>query len=117
MFNFVRQVARPDSAYGGPERRKLTLWVTRNTEYFLNDRVCVAVRDRASDQWLEGHLALGRTISGSVRLLSNGSPVPAPEFPQVGEALFFADDGPELVTSAVQRVERPTVDTAQGLPQ
>jgi hypothetical protein len=94
----------------------LTLWVTRNTEYFLQDRVCVAVRDRTSDQWLEGHLALGRALSGSVRLLSDGSAVPTPEFPQIGEALFFADRGPELVTSAVQRVERPEAALARALP-
>jgi hypothetical protein len=116
MLNFVRNFVRPENEnYRGPERRRLTLWVTRNTEYFLSERVCVAVRDRTSDQWLEGHLALGRALSGSVRLLSDGSAVPAPEFPQVGEALFFADGGPELVTSAVQRVERPGMDLAQAL--
>jgi hypothetical protein len=117
MLELVRSfMSGENDGYRGPERRKLTLWVTRNTEYFLSERVCVAVRDRSSDQWLEGHLALGRALSGSVRLLSNGAAIPASEFPQVGEALFFADGGPELVTSAVQRVERPSPDVAQALP-
>jgi hypothetical protein len=116
MWNLVQNMLAQDDSYRGPERRRLSLWVTRNTEYFFAERVCVAVRDRISDQWLDGHLALGRALSGSVRLLSDGTAAPHPALPQVGEALFFADDGPELVTSAVQRVERPSQEMAAALP-
>ena len=35
------------------------MFVTRNTEYFLVDGLCVAVRDRRTESWLEGHLAVG----------------------------------------------------------
>jgi hypothetical protein len=96
--------------YQGPERRRNHVFVTRNTEYFMRDRVCVAVKDRSSEVWLEGHLALGRALSGSVRVLSNGAVVPRPEVPQVGEALYFADGGPELITSVLTAVDRPNHD-------
>lgn len=112
MWNLVRGAEAQTASYPGPERRRLNVWVTRNTEYFLAERVCVAVRDRNSDQWLDGHLALGRALSGCVRLLADGTASPGPGLPQIGEALFFADEGPELVTSAVQRIERPSVELA-----
>jgi len=117
MWNLVRKPEGLAASYRGLERRRLGIWVTRNTEYFLAERVCVAVRDRNSDQWLDGHLALGRALSGCVRLLADGTASPNPELPQIGEALFFADEGPELVTSAVQSIERPSLELAAALPQ
>lgn len=101
--------------YSGPERRKRQLYVTRNTEYFVEGQVCVAVRDRESDQWLEGHLAVGRSLSGAVRMLEGGGLAPSPHRPRVGEALFFADGGPELITSTLLRVERPDSDPLDSL--
>lgn len=102
--------------YRGPERRKRQLYVTRNTEYFVEDQICVAVRDRDTDVWLEGHLALGRPLSGSVRVLASGALAPSPRRPRVGEALFFADHGPELITSTLLRVDRPTEEHLDTLP-
>ncbi|HSC89506.1 MAG TPA: hypothetical protein VLC09_19625 [Polyangiaceae bacterium] len=98
------------SARSGAERRRNQMFVTRNTEYHLRDGVCVAVRDRRTDCWLEGHLALGRSLSGGVRVLPNGTAIPIPAAPQVGEALYFSAEGRELITSVLCSVERPAKD-------
>jgi hypothetical protein len=86
-------------SYGGPERRRHKMFVTKNTEYHFRDRVCVAVRDRRSGTWLPAHLALCRRLGGAVRFQPNGFPIPATGEPGIGEALFFDDDGRDLVTS------------------
>lgn len=91
----------------GRDRRRNKMFVTRNTEYHLRDGVCVAVRDRRTDSWLESHLALGRELSGGVRVLKNGEAIPVTETPQVGEALYFSTGGRELITSVLCSVERP----------
>lgn len=91
----------------GSERRRNKLFITRNTEYFLNDGVCVGVRDRRTENWLEGHLAIGRVLSGGVRVLKNGEAIPVNDTPQVGEALYFSEGGRELITSVLCSVERP----------
>ncbi len=98
----------------GRERRKNLMFVTRNTEYHLREGVCVAVRDRRTDCWLDGHLALGRSLSGGVRVLANGSAIPVPDAPQVGEALYFSADGRELITSVLCSVERPAKELVQS---
>ena len=43
-----------------PERRRHRVYVTRNTEYHFRDGFCVAVRDRRSGDFLQGHLAVQR---------------------------------------------------------
>jgi hypothetical protein len=96
----------------GPERRRNKLFVTRNTEYFLNDGVCVAVRDRRTEAWLDGHLAIGRPLSGGVRVLKNGEAIPVKDDPQVGEALYFSDGGRELITSVLCSIGRPSREVA-----
>jgi hypothetical protein len=93
--------------YSGPERRRHRMYVTRNTEYHFRDAVCVAVRDRRSGSWLPSHLALQRRVSGRVRFQPNGVAIPVAGEPGVGEALYFGDDGRELVTSLLLAVERP----------
>jgi len=95
------------------ERRRNKMFVTRNTEYHLRDDVCVGVKDRRTDSWLEGHLALGRHLSGGVRVLQNGEAIPVPDLPQVGEALYFSSGGRELITSALCSVERPAREVVQ----
>ncbi len=92
------------------ERRRNRMFITRNTEYYLRGRVCLAVKDRLTKTWLEGHLAVGRTLSGSVRVLENGAAIPVPEMPQVGEALYFSEGGRELITSTLCRIERAERD-------
>ena len=83
------------------------MYVTRNTEYHFRDAVCVAVRDRRSGSWLPSHLALHRRVSGRVRFHANGVAIPDSGEPGIGEALYFGDDGRELVTSLLLSVERP----------
>jgi hypothetical protein len=96
-----------NSRYGGPERRRHKMFVTKNTEYHFKDEVCVAVRDRKSGRWLASHLALKRRLAGSVRFGGPGCAVPRTDPPKVGDALFFGLDGRELVTSLLCAIERP----------
>jgi len=97
----------PSYPYSGEERRQHRVYVTRNTEYHFRGQTCVAVRDRKTGRFLHSHLAIQRTLSGGVRYQSNGSAVPSCAPPQVGEALYFGDDGRELVTSLCASIERP----------
>jgi hypothetical protein len=96
-----------EKGYGGPERRRHRMFVTKNTEYHFRDEVCVAVRDRKSGRWLASHLALKRKLAGSVRFQGRGCAVPFAKSPEVGEALFFGLGGRELVTSLLCAIERP----------
>ena len=100
--------------YAGPERRKNRVFVTKNTEYHFQGDLCVAVRDRRSGSWLPSHLAIGRRLSGGVHFHRNGTAVPVFDQPDLGEALYFADDGRELITSAVCGLERPTRETLRS---
>jgi hypothetical protein len=97
-----------ENRYAGPDRRKNRVFVTKNTEYHLQGERCVAVRDRHSGKWLPSHLAIGRRLSGGVHFHKNGTAMPVVEGPDLGEALYFADDGRELITSAVCGLERPS---------
>jgi hypothetical protein len=102
------------SVYSGPERRKNRVFVTKNTEYHFQGQRCVAVRDRRSAKWLPSHLAIGRQLSGGVQFHKNGTAIPVFDGPDLGEALYFADDGRELITSAICGLERPTRETLQS---
>lgn len=97
----------PNESRERPERRRHRMFVTRNTEYHFRDSVCVAVRDRRSGTWLPSHLALHRRVTGRVRFQDNGVAIPFGGLPEVGEALYFGDDGRELVTSLLTSIERP----------
>ncbi len=94
-------------AYPGPERRRHKVFVTRNTEYHFRGSLCIAVKDRRSGSWLPSHLAVNRRLTGGVRFQPDGHAVPYPAEPRLGEALFFANGGRELVTSVLCAVERP----------
>src|SRR5689334_2699150 len=102
--------------FAGQERRRHRVYVTRNTEYHFRDGFCVAVRDRRSGDFLRGHLALRRRIHGGLKFYLNGAIVPNPGEPQPGEALYFATDGRDLVTSPLERVERPARELALAYP-
>lgn len=95
------------SAFSGPDRRRHRMYVTRNTEYHFRDGTCIAVRDRRSGSWLPSHLALRRAVTGRVRFQGNGVAVPLGGDPEIGEALYFGNDGRELVTSLLLSIERP----------
>jgi hypothetical protein len=104
------------AGYSGRERRRHRTFVTRNTEYHCRGDVCIAVRDRRSDTWLPSHLALHRRITGGVRVLANGTAIPSCEPPRVGEALYFAEGGRELITSVLCGVERPPKAVVESYP-
>lgn len=104
-----------ENDFAGPERRKNRMFVTRNTEYYLNDGLCVAVKDRRTETWLAGHLAVGRRLSGGVRVLENGAAIPVEQGPEVGQALYFAAGGRELITSVLCSVGRPSPDALRQL--
>jgi hypothetical protein len=96
-----------NEGYEGRERRRHNMYVTRNTEYHFRDDLCVAVRDLRTGRWLPAHLAVRRRLTGGLRLYSNGAAVPSPTKPSVGEALYFGDDGRELITSLLDSIGRP----------
>lgn len=100
-----RHMASP--RYLGPERRHHRMYVTRNSEYHFRDTLCVGVRDLQTGRWLDSHLAIGRKLSGAIRLSTDGRPVPTPAAPGIGEALYFGEEGRDLITSVLCAVERP----------
>ena len=102
--------------YSGPERRVRAMYVTENTEYHFAGGVCVAVRDRATGSWLLTHPALRRPLSGSLRFNKNLEAYPSLAAPRVGEGLFFASDGPDVVTSNLRAVGRPEKATVGAYP-
>ena len=103
-------------SYEGPDRRRHRVYVTKNTEYHFRDGFCVAVRDRRTGDFLHGHLALRRRVHGGLKFFLNGAIVPNPGEPRVGEALYFATDGRDLVTSPLENVERPSKEIVSAYP-
>lgn len=100
----------------GPDRRRHRVYVTRNTEYHFRDGFCVAVRDRRSGDFLPGHLAIRRRLHGGLKFYVNGAIVPNPGDPTPGEALYFAAEGRDLVTSPLERVDRPAKTMVEAYP-
>jgi len=98
-------------SYEGTDRRRHRLIVTRNTEYHLKDDVCVAVRDRATKRWAEGHMAVSLRCEGGVKFHSNGAMIPSLTEPAPGDAIFFSyktsgGEDRQLVTSKIESVLR-----------
>jgi hypothetical protein len=97
--------------YEGNERRRHRLIVTRNTEYHLRDDVCVAVRDRSTKRWCEGHLAVNLKCEGGVKFHPNGAVIPSLMQPIAGDAIYFSyktsgGEERQLVTSRIESVAR-----------
>ena len=118
MKHQVKAAATPAesaTSYAGPERRRHRVYVTRNTEYHVRDRRCVAVRDRRTGDFMQGHLAIERRIEGGLKFFRNGSIAPNPGDPEPGESLYFASEGRDLVTSPLESVERPSKELAERL--
>ncbi|HTQ46743.1 MAG TPA: hypothetical protein VMI75_28510 [Polyangiaceae bacterium] len=105
-----------DRAYGGPERRRHRVYVTRNTEYHFRDGFCIAVRDRRSGDFLHGHLALQRRVHGGLKFFPDGGIAPNAGEPKAGESLYFAAEGRDLVTSPLEAVERPSKELVGAYP-
>jgi hypothetical protein len=89
------------------ERRIHRVFVTRNSEYYVSQQICVGVRDRQTGEWLPEHFAVERPVLSSIRFFDNGAMRVTPGLPRVGEALYFEELGRDLVTSPVVSVERP----------
>lgn len=113
----VEQGAAGQRADGQPERRRHRVYVTRNTEYHFRDGFCVAVRDRRTGDFLPGHLAITRRLHGGLKFFPNGGIVPNTGEPRPGEALFFAADGRDLVTSPLEHVARPPKAIVEAYPE
>jgi hypothetical protein len=101
-------------SFTGNDRRRHRVMVTRNTEYHFRDKLCVAVRDRRSGEFVQGHLALKRQLEGGVHRVTNGTLIPRDNDPVVGDALYFLADGLDLVTSPLLRVDRPERDIVKS---
>ena len=84
------------------DRRRHRVYITRNTEYHFRDDRCVAVRDRQ--------------LTGSVRFADSGEAYPSLDAPAVGDALFFGEGGPDVVTSVVAAIDRPSKDVVSIYP-
>src|SRR3974390_1999819 len=104
------------TAYRGTERRRHRVYMTRNTEYHFRDGFCVAVRDRRTGDFLHGHLALQRRVHGGLKFFPDGAIAPNAGEPRPGEALYFAADGRDLVTSPLESVERPPKELVEAYP-
>jgi hypothetical protein len=125
--NAVLDLETEPQSYGGPERRRHRVFVTRNTEYHFRDGFCIAVRDRRTGQFLQGHLALHRRVQGGLRFFTNGGIHPNGGEPRPGESLYFASEGRDskdsdafrirdLVTSPLESVERPDRELIDAYP-
>ncbi len=95
------------------ERRIHRVYVTRNTEYHVRAGVCVGVRDLRDNTWCEVHPALGRTLEGVMRYENQGVR-PVDDEPRVGDAIYFRSGERDLVTSRVQRIERPKLEVVRA---
>ena len=92
-------------AYSGQERRRRQVVVTTNTEYYLRDNVCIAVRDQRTGELQHDHQALGSQIVGRVHFQPDGSwELKIGGAPEAGQRLFFSS---HLVTTPVQQISRP----------
>lgn len=93
------------ATFSGPERRQHRIFVTRNTEYHLRGRTCVAVRDVWTGRWARQHPALGRRLFGAVTPGQNGlEPVSEP---RTGTILWFENGDDDILTSMLTYVSRP----------
>jgi|HubBroStandDraft_2_1064218.scaffolds.fasta_scaffold429021_2 hypothetical protein len=103
-------------AYAGPERRRNRVLVTSNSEYHCRDGCCVAVRDRQTGEFLRGHKAVGKRMTGGMyNQPGRGfAGVSAPEALLEGEQLCFSScDGDlvhDVITSPLVAIERPPKD-------
>lgn len=99
------------------ERRRRRKFVTRNSEYHFRDNRCVAVRDLTNGSWQLLHDALVKPLSGTIRFAGDGTAYPSLDTPRVGDALFFGDNGgPELITSVIHAIDRPSRDEVRSYP-
>ena len=100
--------------YAGPERRLHWVFVTRHTEYHCHDRLCIAVRDVGSGEFVDRHDAIGRRLIGALRF--EGESAHSLSFrtrPHVGDRLVFSSGtiDSNITTSELCDIERPSKKT------
>ncbi len=114
----VSSTARNAQGYSGPERRKNLVLVTSNSEYHCRDGSCIAVRDRRTGEFVRGHHAIGKRMTGGMRIEPDRGfiGVSRPEALLKGEQLCFSScDGDlshDVITSPLLAIERPPKDVA-----
>jgi hypothetical protein len=103
-------------SYEGSDRRVHRVFVTRNTEYHVRAELCVAVRDRGLGRWREDHPAVGRRLAGALKHVHGGI-IPTLDRPEVGHSVYFRRGDRDLVTSVVERIERPAREVVAAYPR
>jgi len=104
------------SRYKGPERRHNRLFVTRNSEYYCRDGSCVLVRNRRTGAFSSNHPAIGKRMTGALKLTNEGgvAKVSQPDAVAEGEQLCFSscsgDLDHDVITSPLMAIERPPKD-------
>lgn len=89
-----------------PAKTFLRVFVTRNTEFFLMDLLCVAVRSRNSKAWQRNHPCLNVQLSGLLARTGEGG-LRVLERAEEGACLWFAcPGGVDVLTTEVERVYR-----------
>lgn len=106
---------RDTRAFGGTERRRHHVLITRNREYHTRDGYCVAVRDRRSREFVPTHPAIGKQMTAGIRMGRDGvEEVSPPESLVAGEQLCFSSCNGDLendvITSPLVTIERPPKD-------
>ena len=106
------------TGYSGAERRRHKVYVTHNTEYHTRDGICIAVRDRGTEQWVENHRALGHKMTGALHTPQYAGDFPFRNAPEPGDQVVF-DDGRRhhVITSELERVTRPPRELVPFYPR
>lgn len=114
---------RPDSrSIGQPSYRvrftmpygvnvNLQVVYTENTEYHLQGRVCVAVRDRTTREWISRHQVIGHSFAGVLRRTRDS--IETQDEPFMGGRLWFVISGRDILTSPIVALRQPTMEEIQ----
>lgn len=97
---------------GNADRRVHRVLVTKNTEYHVRRRVCIAVRDRQTGTWYEHHGALSLEVAGGLRFYDHGGIHLKHGFPDIGDCLYFEDTN--IVTTPIVDIRRPEKEIVYG---
>jgi len=78
---------------------------TLNSDYYMINDTCVAVRDRSNQSWSRAHSAVGARLIGSIRM--DGPIAFIPAAVHIKGRLVFSND---VMTSPVRAIAEPTAD-------
>lgn len=92
-------------------RVSLNKFITKHSEYLFEGDRCFSVHQAKAEQ--VGHAALHQRLVASVRWTREGGHEVLPgQWPIVGDSLLLVDEGRELLTSSVLRIETVTDGSA-----